>query len=87
LGAGGYIAKPRGEIHAMWNAGAVPARIIEVISPAGFERFFRDIADLAASGAMEAGDFIAVADGYGLEFAEPEWQADVIERYGLTPPA
>ena len=32
LGAGGYITKPRGELHAMWNAGKVPARLIEVIS-------------------------------------------------------
>jgi len=85
LGAGGYITKPRGEVHAMWNAGSVPARIIEVISPAGFERFFRDIADLAASGAMDDADLIAAADRYGLEFAEPDWQADVIRRYGLTP--
>jgi uncharacterized cupin superfamily protein len=27
LPAGGYITKPRGELHAMWNAGKVPARI------------------------------------------------------------
>jgi len=26
LGPGGYITKPRGELHAMWNAGPVPAR-------------------------------------------------------------
>ena len=24
LGVGGYIVKPRGEVHAMWNAGRVP---------------------------------------------------------------
>lgn len=46
LGAGGYITKPRGEHHTMWNAGSTPARMIEVISPAGFEKFFRDLADL-----------------------------------------
>jgi quercetin dioxygenase-like cupin family protein len=39
LGPGGYITKPRGEVHTMWNAGRVPARMIEVISPAGFEHF------------------------------------------------
>src|SRR6476620_12305503 len=33
LGPGGYITKPRGEVHTMWNAGRVPARMIEVISP------------------------------------------------------
>ena len=37
LGPGGYITKPRGELHTMWNAGLEPARMIEVISPAGFE--------------------------------------------------
>jgi mannose-6-phosphate isomerase-like protein (cupin superfamily) len=37
LGPGGYITKPRGELHTMWNAGPEPARMIEVISPAGFE--------------------------------------------------
>ncbi len=87
LGAGGYITKPRGEVHAMWNAGSVPARMIEIISPAGFERFFRDVADLAAAGTTEIAEFLAVADAYGLQFAEPEWQPDVIRRYGLTPPS
>ena len=33
LGPGGYITKPRGQMHAMWNAGNVPGRIIEVITP------------------------------------------------------
>ena len=87
LGAGGYITKPRGELHAMWNAGSVPARMIEIISPAGFELFFRDIADLAATGVTEIAEFIAIADAYGLQLAEPDWQADIIRRYGLTPPA
>ena len=40
LGAGGYITKPRGEMHTMWNAGKIPARMIEIIQPAGFEDFF-----------------------------------------------
>ncbi len=87
LGAGGYITKPRGELHAMWNAGSVPARMIEIISPAGFECCFRDIADLAATGETEIAKFIAITDAYGLQLAEPEWQADVIQRYGLTPPS
>jgi quercetin dioxygenase-like cupin family protein len=85
LGAGGYITKPRGELHAMWNAGSVPARMIEIISPAGFERFFRDVADLAEAGTTDVSQFLALADAYGLQFGEPDWQPDVIRRYGLTP--
>ena len=29
LEPGGYITKPRGELHTMWNAGKTPARMIE----------------------------------------------------------
>lgn len=86
LGAGGYITKPRGELHAMWNAGKTPARMIEVISPAGFENFFRELADLGADG-PPAFDVIAqLAASYGLQFGHAEWLPDVIARYGLTPP-
>lgn len=44
LGPGGYITKPRGQTHAMRNAGSVPGRIVEVITPGGFESYFRDSA-------------------------------------------
>ena len=87
LGPGGYITKPRGELHAMWYAGSVPARMIEIISPAGFERFFRDVADLAASGETDMAKFIALGDEYGIQTGEPDWQADVIRRYGLASPS
>ena len=50
LGPGGYITKPRGEAHAMWNAGQVPARMIEVISPAGFEHFFWGLGEAIGEG-------------------------------------
>ncbi len=50
LGPGGYIVKPRGQVHAMWNAGPKPARMIEVISPAGFEDFFRELVDMTDAG-------------------------------------
>ena len=86
LGPGGYITKPRGELHAMWNAGTTPARMIEIISPAGFELFFRDIAELAATGVDDPAEFVALAGTYGLQFGEPDWMPDVVARYGLTPP-
>lgn len=86
LGAGGYIVKPRGQVHAMWNAGPVPARMIEIISPAGFEGFFAALADAGEAGGTDLPTVTALADRYGLPFAEPEWLPDVIARYGLTPP-
>jgi quercetin dioxygenase-like cupin family protein len=86
LGPGGYIVKPRNQVHAMWNAGTVPARMIEIISPAGFEEFFRRFDALNAAGPITMEQVGELAGEYGLPFAEPDWLSDVIARYDLTPP-
>lgn len=86
LGPGGYIVKPRNEVHAMWNAGKVPARMIEVISPAGFEEFFRELADSVDAGTLTPELIEDLGGRYGLPFEEPEWIADVIARYDLKLP-
>src|SRR5918912_2534313 len=64
LGAGGYIVKPRGEVHTMWNAGTGEARLIEVITPAGFERFLAELADMFAAGPPDPNDIAALANRY-----------------------
>jgi quercetin dioxygenase-like cupin family protein len=85
LGAGGYITKPRGELHAMWNAGKVPARMIEIISPAGFENFFHEVVSIAAGGVQpSAEEAEALVARYGLRFDTPDWLPDLVARYGLT---
>ena len=70
----------------MWNAGSVPARMIEIISPAGFEGFFRGFADLNDAGPINLAEVAALAEDFGLPYAKPDWLDDVIARYGLTPP-
>ena len=45
-GPGDFIFKPRGQWHTFWNAGDEPARILEIISAAGFEQFFDELSDL-----------------------------------------
>lgn len=86
LGAGGYIVKPRGEVHAMWNAGSTPARMVEIITPAGFENYFRGISELTSSGQFEMSAIVELSGRYGLPFAQPDWLPDVIKRYNLNPP-
>jgi quercetin dioxygenase-like cupin family protein len=86
LGPGGYIVKPRGEVHAMWNAGGVPARMIEVISPSGFENCFREMVEMVKRGAAEPTAVVELCGRYGLTLEQPEWLPGVIGRYGLTPP-
>ncbi|MFI5613960.1 cupin domain-containing protein [Amycolatopsis sp. NPDC051903] len=84
LGPGGYITKPRGEMHTMWNAGTTPARIIEIITPGGFEQYFHDLAELLAEGTPEPDTIAELAATYGLTFGHPAWLDDVVHRYGLT---
>jgi len=86
LRRGGYIVKPRNQVHAMWNAGSTPARMIEIISPAGFEGFFRGFADLNDAGPLDLAQVAELAQEFGLPYADPDWLPDVIDRYHLTPP-
>jgi hypothetical protein len=83
LDEGGYITKPRGQMHTMWNAGSAPARMIEVITPAGFEHFFRELAEILAAGPPGRADLDALAERYGLVFGNPEWYPDIVRRYNL----
>lgn len=83
LGAGGYITKPRNELHTMWNAGKVPARMIEVIQPAGFEGFFWEMAEHLSTGAPDPDVVARMAEKYGLIFEVAPWLPDVVARYGL----
>lgn len=94
LGPGGYITKPRGQMHAMWNAGAEPGRIIEIITPGGFENYFRELSELLAEQAADPGgkplhespEFDELATKYGLTYGSPAWMNDIAQRYGLNPP-
>ncbi len=42
-GPGDLVVKPRGIPHAFWNPGDEDTRLLEIISPAGFEQFFADM--------------------------------------------
>src|SRR5438270_2608275 len=45
---GDLIFKPRNQWHTFWNAGDEPARILEIISPAGFAHFSEALVDPGA---------------------------------------
>ena len=66
---GDLIFKPRGQWHTFWNAGDEPARILEMISPAGFERYFEQMVDLLerSVGAPDPSELGAIAAQHGLE--------------------
>ena len=87
LGTGGYIVKPRGELHSMWNAGSEPARMIEIVTPAGFEKYFVELAQAtaAAGGRPDPSVIAPIAERFGLLFDFTE-VPDLVARYGLRSP-
>ena len=40
-GPGDVVVKPRDQWHTYWNAGDEPAAVLDLVSPAGLEQFFR----------------------------------------------
>ena len=65
---GDLIFKPRGQWHSFWNASDEPARILEIISPAGFERYFERVVDLFGTAKPpDPAALAAVAADNGLE--------------------
>ena len=87
---GDLIFKPRGQWHTFWNAGDEPARILEMISPAGFERYFEQMVDLLGRsvGAPDPGELGAIAAEHGLE-VDRDSIPQLAKKYGLrwgTPP-
>jgi gentisate 1,2-dioxygenase len=81
-GPGDLVLKPRNQWHTFWNAGDEPCRILEIISPAGFERFFAELADLG--GALQADEqaLARLNERYGQRM-RPETVPGLLERFGL----
>ncbi len=77
-GPGAVIYLPRGEIHTFRNSGDKPARMVVIVTPAGFENFFQEVAVQSPSRTMrppveqaEIDALMEAAPRYGLEFAPP----------------
>ena len=85
-GPGDLVFKPRGVPHAFWNASDEPARALEIISPAGFERYFAELAPLfppANRGPLDVEAVGAVREKYGLEMDMGSIPV-LAERHGLA---
>ncbi len=82
---GTYILKPRGIPHTFWNVGAQPARIVEIISPAGFEKYFDEVGEVisaAAGGEPDLQKLAEIAGRYGLTM-HMEQMPELMEKYNL----
>lgn len=81
-GPGDLVAKPRNQWHTFWNAGEEPARILEFISPAGFEHYFAELAAIIGASEVDPEKLIELSARYGLEM-RPETIPELLERFDL----
>ena len=64
--AGAFVHVPRGTVHTFSKAGTASAKLLILISPAGFEKFFEEIA-----GPPDLEKIMALAPKYNFEIMGP----------------
>jgi mannose-6-phosphate isomerase-like protein (cupin superfamily) len=79
--AGDLIFKPRDQWHTFWNAGDQPLKLLEIISPGGFEEAFREMDALGS--AMTPGKMTEIAGKYDID-VDFEATGPIIEKHGLA---
>lgn len=84
---GDLVYKPRNVWHSFWNASDGPARLLEVISPSGFEHYFEGFSEIFTKHGLERMDLLQqLNEKYGLtiDFDSIETLA---QAHGLVPAA
>jgi mannose-6-phosphate isomerase-like protein (cupin superfamily) len=82
-GPGDLVYKPRDVWHTFWNATDQPARLLEVISPAGFDQFFVELAALVSAEPVDMAAVAALNASYGMQ-VDPEGTARIASEYRLV---
>ena len=65
-GPGGLVFAPRGVPHAQRRVLPRTGRILVLASPAGFEGFFRDLAEADRAGALAPDTYVNASKKYGI---------------------
>ena len=80
--AGAYLFKPRAVRHTFWNAGAEPARLIEISTPGGVERYMEELFTMLGSGPPDPARLVELAAGYGIKLL-PSLAQQLATEHGL----
>jgi quercetin dioxygenase-like cupin family protein len=80
---GDLIFKPRNQWHTFWNAGDEPASMLEIIAPAGFEKFFEELVDMGGVANAAPEQLGELNARYGVEM-DPDSIPVLLERFGLV---
>jgi mannose-6-phosphate isomerase-like protein (cupin superfamily) len=77
LGAGSFVLVPPGVAHTFANRGSAPARVLNILQPAGLEQYLKDAVKRMADGSPWTPAAMAeIAAGYDFESVpEPDYNA------------
>lgn len=82
---GEFAFKPREQWHTFWNPDDTPCRVLEIISPGGFEHFFDELDTAMQSPHFSPAQMGEIGARYGLEF-QPESVPALCAEHGLEHP-
>ncbi len=67
---GDFLLGPRNVPHGLKAVGTTPAKILMVVTPAGFERFFDELAELTVSPPFDFDQVRVLFEKYGMKIVE-----------------
>jgi quercetin dioxygenase-like cupin family protein len=85
--AGSYVLKPRNVPHALYNAGTGPVRVLEILTPGGFESYFdayEEIVSRTMDGEERRRARAELGARYGVSWHD-ERIPEVRARFGIEP--
>ena len=70
---GAFVLIPRGTTHTTWNTGSIPAKLLAIFSPPGFEEYFIETGeeDKEPEPTAYIEKAMAVSEKYNLEITGP----------------
>jgi uncharacterized cupin superfamily protein len=84
-GPGSLVVKPRQQPHTFWNQGPGITRILEIISPSGFEHYFEAVGEAFAANPSQPDidSLIVLAERYGLTYDFSNLE-EIRQKYGVA---
>ena len=79
---GSYVFKPRNIPHTFWNESSTPARLIEISTPGGVERYMEGLFEMIASGTATPETVGELAGRFGMTLL-PDLGREIARDRGL----
>ena len=84
LGDSVVVSNP-GDVITFWNAGDAPARVLEIISPAGFGNYFRELGTELVTGSPDPQRLATLCASYAVDM-DMSSVPTLIQRFGVRFP-